>query len=101
MSYRRDLKLLRRAQKQVKRQLRKLSEQELTGLTAVTLHAHTRQVTITLVSATGAPFTDALREALRERRQALQAEVQQLLLAWLEDQQRRERSAFDAGPSLP
>ena len=72
MSYRRDLKLLRRAQKQAKRQLRQLAKLELTGLTAVTLHAHTRQVTITLASATGAPFTDTLREALRERRQALQ-----------------------------
>jgi hypothetical protein len=91
MSNRRDLKYLRRAQKQAKRQLRQLTELELTGLTAVTLHAHTRQVTITLTSSTGAPFTDALREILRERRQALQAEARQLLLTWLEDEQLRER----------
>ena len=101
MSYRRDLKLLRRAQKQAKRQLHQLVELELTGLTAVTLHTHTQQVTITLASATGAPFTDALREALRERRQALQAEAQQLLLAWLEDEQLRERPAPAAGTPLP
>jgi hypothetical protein len=100
MSYRRDLKLLRRAQKQAKRQLRHLAELELTGLTAVTLHAHTRQVTITLASATGAPFTDALRENLRERRQALQAEAQQLLLTWLEDEQLRDRPDPAAGFSL-
>jgi hypothetical protein len=100
MSYRRDLKLLRRAQKQAKRQLRQLAELELTGLTAVTLHAHTRQVTIRLTSATGAPFTDTLREALRERRQALQIEAQQLLLTWLKDEQLHERPV-PAGPTLP
>ena len=101
MSYRRDLKLLRRAQKQAKRQLRQLAQLELTGLTAVTLHAHTRQVTITLASATGAPFTDTLREALRGRRQALRAETEQLLLTWLEDEQLRERPTPAAGPPLP
>jgi hypothetical protein len=101
MSYRRDLKLLRRAQKQAKRQMRQLAELELTGLTAITLHAHTRQVTITLTSATGAPFTDTLWEALRERRQALQVEAQQLLLTWLEDEQLRERPAPAANPALP
>ena len=93
MSYRRDLKLLRRAYKQTKRQLHQLAEFELTGLTAVTLHTHTRQLTIPLVSATGAPFTDVLREALRERRQALQAETQQLLLTWLLDEQLPSSSA--------
>ena len=101
MSYRRDLKLLRRAQKRAKRQLRQLAELELTGLTAVTLHAHTRQVTVMLTSATGAPFTDTLREALRERRQALQVEAQQLLLTWLEDARLRELPASAAGPPLP
>lgn len=90
MSYRRDLRLLRRARKQAKRQLRQLAEFELTGLTAVTLHAHTQQLTILLASATGAPFTDALREALRERRQALQAETQQVLRTWLEDELLRD-----------
>jgi hypothetical protein len=99
MSYRRDLKLLRRAQKQAKRQMRQLAKLEFTGLTAVTLHAHTRQVTITLVSTTGAPFTDALRELLRERRQALRAEAQQLLLTWLRDEQLREHP--DPAASLP
>jgi hypothetical protein len=100
MSYHRDLKYLRRAQKHAKRQLRQLAELELTGLTAVTLHAHTWQVTVVLTSATGAPFTDTLREALRERRQALQAEAQQLLLTWLEDEQMRGHPAPAAGPAL-
>ncbi len=101
MSYRRDLQLLRRAQQQAKRQLRQLAELEITGLTAVTLHAHTQQVTITLASATGAPFTDTLREALLERRKTLQVEARQLLLTWLEDARPRERPAPAAGPPLP
>jgi hypothetical protein len=101
MSYRRDLKLLRRAQKYAKRQQRQLAELELAGLTAVTLHAHTKQLTITIVSATGAPFTDALREALRDRRQALQAEIRQLLLTWLEEEQVRDRPVPSAGPLQP
>jgi hypothetical protein len=101
MSHRLDLKLLRRAQKHAKRQLRQLVELELTGLTAVTLHAHTQQVTVTLTSATGAPFTDALREALRERQQALQTETRQLLLTWLEDEQLRDRPTPAAEPPLP
>ena len=101
MSNRRDLQNLRRAQQQAKRQLRQLAKLELTGLTAVTLHAHTRQVTITLASPTGAPFTDALREILRARRQALQTEAQQLLLTWLEDEQLRDRSNSTAGSPLP
>ena len=100
MSNRRDLKLLRRAEKQVKRQLRHLDELELTGLTAVTLHAHTRRLTITFISTTGAPFTDTLREALRERSQALQADTRQLLAIWLEDEQLRERPSLAAGPPL-
>lgn len=101
MSYRRDIQRLRRVRKRAKRQLRQLAEWELTGLTAVTLHAHTRQLTITLISATGAPFTDTLREALRERRQALQAEARQLLATWLEDAQLRVRPVPSAGPPLP
>lgn len=101
MSYRRDLKHLRRAGKLAKRQLRQLAAFELTGLTAVTLHAHTRQLTITLTSPTGSPFTDTLREALRERRQAIQAAAQHLLATRLEDEQLRDRPAPAAEPALP
>lgn len=99
MSHRRDLKLLRRARQQAKRQLRQLAEFELTGLTAVTLHTYNRYLTIPLASATGAPFTDALREALRERRQALQVEAQQVLRTWLEDELLRDRPT--PGPPQP
>lgn len=101
MSYRRDLKLLRRARKQAMRQMRQLAKLEITGLTAITLHAHTRQVTITLASATGSPFTDTLREVLRERRKALQTEAQQLLTTWLEDEQLRAQSTPADGRLLP
>lgn len=101
MSHRRDLKLLRRAQQLAKRQQRQLAELELTGLTAVTLHAHAQRVTIALFSATGAPFTDTLRELLRERRQALQAQTHDVLQAWLEEELLRNQSAPAAGSALP
>lgn len=101
MSYRRDLKLLRRAQKLAKRQQRQLAKLELTGLTAVTLHAHAQHLTIALISATGAPFTDTLRELLRERRQSLQAQTHDVLQAWLEEERLRDQSASAAGSALP
>ena len=101
MSYRRDLQRLRRARKQAKHQLRQLAEFEMSGLTAITLHTHARQLTISLVSATGAPFTDVLREALRERRQALRAEIQQQLLTWLAGKQLPSSSTPAAGISQP
>lgn len=100
MSYYRDLKLLRRARKQAKRQQRQLAALESIGLVAVTLHAHDRQLTITLACPTGAPFTDSLRELLRDRRQALQAEAQHLRRVWLEDYQLRDPAAPTAGSSL-
>lgn len=101
MSHRRDLRLLRRARKLVKRQQRQLAALELTGLTAVTLHAHDQQVTIVLASPTGAPFTDTLRELLRDRRQALQAQTQHLLRVWLEDEHLRDQPDQPAGSPQP
>ena len=84
MSYRRDLKELRRAQQLAKRQQRQLATLELAGLTAVTLHTHAGQLTIAIERLPGAPIVDVLREALRERRQALAAEAQQVRQDWLE-----------------
>jgi hypothetical protein len=101
MSHRRDLRLLRRAQKLAKRQQRQLDALELTGLTAVTLHAHNQQVTIALTCPTGAPFTDTLREMLRDRRQALQAQTRQLRRVWLEDEQLCDRPDPTLGSPLP
>lgn len=101
MSHRRDLRLLRRARKLIKRQQRQLAALELTGITAVTLHAHDQQVTIILMCPRGAPFTDTLREVLRDRRQALQAETRQLLRVWLEDEQLRDQPDQPGGSPLP
>jgi hypothetical protein len=101
MSHRRDLRLLRHARKLVKRQQRQLAALELTGITAVTLHAHDQQVTIAVVCSTGAPFTDTLREVLRDRRQALWTETRQLLRVWLEDEQLRDRPDPTPGSQLP
>ncbi|AMR25499.1 hypothetical protein A0257_22685 (plasmid) [Hymenobacter psoromatis] len=86
MSYRRDLRHLRRARHLAKRQQHQLATLELAGLTAVTLHAHDQQLTIAIERLTGAPLVDVLREALRERRQACAAEARQVRQDWLESE---------------
>lgn len=91
MSYRRDLKRLRRARKLAKQQQRQLAELELTGLIAITLHARDQQLTIAIDCPTGAPFTDTLREALRDRRQVLQQEARQLRAARQEHKRLRHQ----------
>ncbi len=101
MSYRRDLQQLRRAGKQAKRQQRQLAALELAGLTAVTLHAHAQQLTIPIERLTGAPLVDVLREALRDRRQALAAEARQVRHDWLEGEGLDGRRAPHAPSPLP
>ena len=101
MSYRRDLQQLRRARKLAKRQQRQLATIELVGITAVTLHANWEHLTIAVERLTAAPFVDILREALRDRRQALQQEARQLRRDWLEGERLDARPAPAAGPPLP
>ena len=101
MSDRRDLQQLRRAGKRAKRQQRRLAQLELAGLTAVTLHAHTQQLTVIIERATGAPLVDVLREALRDRRQAFQAEARQVRQDWLEGETLDDRRVSPAPPLLP
>lgn len=101
MSYRRDLKQLRRASKLARRQQRQLANLELAGLTAVTLHAHTQHLTIAIERLTGAPLVDVLREALRDRRQACEAEARQVHQTWLEDELLEGRLIPPAPSPLP
>lgn len=100
MSYRRDLKDLRRAGNLAKRQQRQLATLELAGLTAVTLHTHAQHLTIAIERLTGAPLVDVLREALRDRRQACAAEAQQVRQVWLEGEWLAGRLVLPA-PSPP
>lgn len=101
MSYRRALQHLRRAGKLAKRQQRQLATLELAGLTAVTLHANTQELTIALERLTGAPLVDVLRETLRDRRQAFAAEAQQVRQAWLEGEWLEGRLVPPGPPPLP
>ncbi|AMR29535.1 hypothetical protein A0257_22180 [Hymenobacter psoromatis] len=71
----------------------------MVGITAVTLHANSVQLTIAVERLTAAPFVDILREALRDRRQALQAEARQQLLNWQEGERLRARPASVVGPA--
>lgn len=101
MSYRRDLRQLRRARKLAKRQQRQLATIELVGITAVTLHANWEYLTIAVERLTAAPFVDILREALRDRRQALQAEARQLRRDCLEGERLDAGLAPVTAPPLP
>jgi len=101
MSSRRDLKLLRRARKLAKRQQRQLDTLELTGLTAVTLHAHGQQLTIAIERPIGMALIGVLREALRDRRQACAAEARQVRQDWLNSEWLDGRLVAPAPAPLP
>ena len=89
MWYRRHLRELRRARRQAKAQQRALLILELEGFVALTLHTVTGKVTVPIERAVGAQVADALRETLRERRRALQAEAKQLRRDGGENEYRR------------
>lgn len=93
MWYSKQLRLVRRARRTAKTQQHQLLALELAGLTAVTVHAGPQHVTIAIERAAGAQLVDTLREALRERRRALQVEARQLHQDWQESAQLRARPA--------
>jgi uncharacterized protein (DUF2267 family) len=91
MWYKKQLKLVRRARRLAKQQQQQLVHLELEGLLSVQLRTLTATLTLPLAAAVGAQLADVLREALRDRRQALQAEAQQLEDDWRESQALRAR----------
>ncbi|MGI4736067.1 MAG: hypothetical protein ACRYG7_12900 [Janthinobacterium lividum] len=101
MSYRRDLKRVRRARKLAKRQQRQLAQLELLGITAVTLHTTTGRLTIAIERQTGSPLVDTLRESLRDRRRALQAEARQLRQVWQANERLSAPTASAGETPLP
>ena len=78
MCYRKHLRQVRRARRRAKTQQRALLTLELEGFVALTLHTVTQTLTVPIERAIGAQVADTLREALRERRRALQTEAEQL-----------------------
>jgi hypothetical protein len=92
MWYKKHLQQIRLARRQAKEQQNQLLKLELTGVIALSLH--TLQETLVLPITTQdvmAPIADALREALRTRRQQLKVEAEQLQADWHDSQQLREQ----------
>ncbi|WBA44043.1 hypothetical protein [Hymenobacter canadensis] len=57
----------------------------------ITLHSTTQTLTVAVERPTGAQVVDTLREALRDRRQALKTEARQLRQDWQETESLRAR----------
>ena len=91
MWYRKQLRLVRRARRAARAQQHQLLVLELTGLTAITLHTHAQQLTISIERADAGQLVDTLREALRDRRRVLKQEARQLRQDWQESQRLRKR----------
>ena len=78
MGYCHYLRFLRRARRRARARQRVLLTLELAGFVALTRHTATGTLTGPIKRGVGAQVADALREALCERRRALQAEAGQL-----------------------
>jgi hypothetical protein len=101
MSYRRDLKRLRRARQQLKRQRHDVLALELEGIVTLTLHSVARSLTLPLLPETRGELVDLLLAALRQRRLLLQAEVDQTRADWQQALALAPRSADSSQPSPP
>lgn len=86
MWYRKQLHLIRRARRRARAQQQLLFALEIEGLTAITLHAHGRQLTIAIERPAGAQIVDTLRDTLRDHRRTLKAEAHQLRHDWHESE---------------
>ena len=91
MWYSKQLRRVRRARKVARAQQHQLLALELTGIVAITLHSATQALTVPIERAEGAQVVDTLREALRDRRQALKTEARQLRQDWQESETLRAR----------
>lgn len=89
MWYRKQLRLIHRARHVARAQQHQLLVLELEGLTAITLHTHARQLTISIEREEAGQLFDTLREALRDRRRAWKQEACQLRQDWQESQRLR------------
>lgn len=97
MWYSKQLRQVRRARKAARAQQHRLLAMELEGIVALTLHSVTQSLTVVTERETGVQVIDLLGQALRERRQLLQTEAQQLRQDWSESELLRARK----GPAQP
>lgn len=101
MSYRRDLKRLRRARQQLKRQRHALAALELEGIVTLTLHSVARSLTLALQPEARNDLVDLLLETISQRRLALKAEATQTREDWQQKLDRRQRQAIPNEPGTP
>jgi hypothetical protein len=99
MSYRRDLKRLRRARQQLKRQRHALVALELEGIVTLTLHSVARSLTLAIQAETRDDLVDLLLEAISQRRLILQAEAVRAREDWQQALDRRQRPSAPDEPS--
>ena len=93
MWYSKQLRQVRRARQAARAQQHQLLAMELEGIVAITLHAVTQSLTVATERAVGAQVVEALREALRGRRQVLKTEARQLRQDWQGSEMLRARKA--------
>lgn len=101
MSYRRDLKQLRRARQQLKRQRHALAALEMEGIVTLTLHSVTQSLTLALQPEARDELVDLLLEAIRQRRLALKVEAVRMREDWQQALDRRQRPANSDELSAP
>jgi len=92
MWYSKQLRQVRRARQAARAQQHQLLEMELEGIVALTLHSVTQSLTVPIERAAGTQVVEALREALRDRRQVLKTEARQLRQDWQESETLRART---------
>jgi len=93
MWYSKQLRQVRRARQAARAQQHQLLEMELEGIVALTLHSATRTLTVATEREVGVQVVEALREALRDRRQVLKTEARQLRQDWQGSETLRARKA--------
>jgi len=93
MSYHRDLKRLRRARQQLKRQHHALAALELDGIVTLTLHSVARSLTLALQPEARGELVDLLLKAIQQRRLVLKAEAAQTREDWQQELDHRQRPA--------
>jgi hypothetical protein len=101
MSYRLDLKRLRRARQQLKRQRHELLALELEGIVTLTLHSVARSLTLALQSETRSELVDLLLEAIHQRRLVLMDEAAHTCESWQQELDRQQPPAPDEPSSHP
>lgn len=101
MSYCLDLKRLRRARQQLKRQRHELLALELEGIVTLTLHSVIRSLTLPLQPETRSELVDLLLKTLRQRRVALKDEAAQTRENWQQELDRQQPPAPDEPSSHP